>query len=54
MLQFMLAPDRTSATAGSHWDEDDVAMATRNTAGVPQDAYSPSAVSPVHSEGLSK
>ncbi|VUZ57648.1 unnamed protein product [Hymenolepis diminuta] len=47
------APVGSSATAGARWDEEDIAMTTQQPGqnGVPvDDAYSPSAVSPVHLE----
>lgn len=50
---FSVAPVGSSATAGARWDEEDIAMTTQQPGqnGVPiEDAYSPSAVSPVHLE----
>ncbi|CDS40428.1 Poly U binding splicing factor half pint [Echinococcus multilocularis] len=51
------APESQSATAGARWDEDDVAITMRpqdaGSKGI-QDAYSPSAVSPVHPDDLSR
>ncbi|VDD76710.1 unnamed protein product [Mesocestoides corti] len=47
------APETHSATAGAHWDDDDVTMTTQDEdvhTDVIQDAYSPSAVSPITSD----